>query len=178
MQTPIIKQDQSAKWPVLKMITLFNRIAGYRYDIPKIVYTLNILFPSFYVDLKYIDFNWHYIFNYFFVSNDFVSGKDYFFTHGPLGFLLCPLDFGSNFALGIAVNFLIASIIPIAIIYKFILKEIKISRFVFFGFLFFGFSILSFGCQELIWMLASLVLSYLIIDEKQILKHVLLFLWK
>lgn len=51
-----------------------------------------------------LDPSWQFALNYL-VDSEYVAGKDVTFTYGPLGYLLTPLDIGSNLAISMLLWF-------------------------------------------------------------------------
>lgn len=113
------------------------------------------LFPYKHVYISTLDNSWQYLFNILH-KNSYIPGKDYFFTYGPLGFLMAPQNIDNNLLISITVNFALVLIVWIILLYQYRTKLIPANKMAFFSIIFLLFVAFH---DESFWVYTTLILS-------------------
>ena len=81
------------------------------------VYFLFISFPGIYTPIQTgLDNSWVYAIN-FLANSDYKLGQDVFFTFGPLGYLLYPLNIQANLIYGLIFQFIVYFVFVLTILF-------------------------------------------------------------
>jgi len=95
------------------------------------VFLVVVTFPGFYYPIQTsLDDSWRYALNYL-CQSDYIFGRDVLFSYGPTGYLLYPLDIGSNLVQAVILYCILQVVFGLIVIYFVIRSKTLLPVFLF-----------------------------------------------